>query len=57
MHPPAATAGAKRNDGPERVIQGLPLASDHVIDHLLAVLAVAIFGQPDTNVVRRRLAQ
>ncbi len=57
VHPSASAAGAEGNDRPEGVIQMLPFPVVDVLDHLIAVIGVAAFSQPLTDVFDRRGAQ
>ena len=54
VHAAAPPTGAKRNDGPEHIIEFLPMVVPNVIDHLLAVLGISILGQPRADVLFRR---
>ena len=44
IHASAATTGSERNDRPKSVVELFPFLFAHVVDHLVAVSAVAVLG-------------
>ena len=57
IHSASATTRTERNDCPKGVIQSLPLLLGNMIDDLLAVRLITIFGQPDAKVFGSLLAE
>ena len=51
VHSSSATAGAKRDDRPKGVVEGLPLLGLDMLGDLRGVLGVASFGQPGMDMI------
>ena len=56
VHPPAASAGAEGDDGPEDVVQLLPFAGGQVLGHLGGIVGQVRLGQPGADVLHGRRA-